>query len=415
MSNQEFENYMALVSRLLRLNRAQEQMIRDELRDHLEFRVADLVESGADPDEAVRKSLEEFGDAASLAQQFQSIFKSNQKRWMMRFATFSVAGTFVAVLMIMAMWPSPAHFGAPSSAVAVQDKDPFTTATTTTDPFSKTRTSKKKKRIMTSEDVDAILNEAVSFQYDEVPFADFMDDLRGKYNFNIVLDTSAIDDSLTEDTLMTYSIDNVRMATALRLLLKAHNATYVIDDGVLLFISLDVASDPEFHRRRVFDCRKLLTAIDEVDPRIGKPMLPAPAARGGGFGGGGGGGGFGGGGKGVSGGGGGVFNFDPQASGGGNGAGPSGPQDNASSPAEGLVQNLLGNLGNSDDTTPRIGASYLLSNLIINTVVADEWAETNGDGTLEMIGGLMVVNQTEDGLDQIERLLDELERRMKTK
>ena len=411
---------MALVSRLLRLNRAQEQMIRDELRDHLEFRVADLVESGTDPDEAVRRSLEEFGDAASLAQQFQSIFKSNQKRWMMRFATFSIAGTFVAALMIMAMWPSPAHFGAPSSAIAVQD-DAFADSSTVTS--SQPKSSKRSIRMMTSEDVDDILNKAVSFQYDEIPFADFMGDLQARYRFNTHLDMSAQDDSLTEDTLVTFNINNVRMSTALRLLLIDHNATYVIDDGVMRFISLDVADDPEFHRRRVFDCRKLLAAIDEVDPRIGQPMLSAPSVGGGGFGGGGGG--FGGGGGAKSGGGGGgVFNLGTQAA---DGSGSFGTQETTTQASNDNLQGLLGGavsdevmqklLGGAakDDNRPRYGASYLLMNVIKNTVVADSWVDTNGDGTLEMIGGLMVVNQTEAGLDQIETLLNELEKGMKAK
>ena len=74
MSNEEFENYLALVSKLLRLDRRQRDMIGNEMRDHMETRVEEMVESGVDRTEAVRCALEEFGDAAGLANQFQCIF-----------------------------------------------------------------------------------------------------------------------------------------------------------------------------------------------------------------------------------------------------------------------------------------------------------------------------------------------------
>ena len=113
MTNREFENYLTLVSRLLRLKRGQTEQIAGELRDHLELRVAELTESGVDVDEATRMALEEFGDAASLAGQFQFISETYRRRWMMRFATLSVAGLFLTAVLVMAMWPSGTRFGAP--------------------------------------------------------------------------------------------------------------------------------------------------------------------------------------------------------------------------------------------------------------------------------------------------------------
>ena len=401
MSNHEFENYMALVSRLLRLNRNQQQTIRDELRDHLEFRVADLVETGLEHNEAVRKALEEFGDAASLAHQFQSIFKSNQKRWIMRFATFSIALSFVAAVMIMAMWPSPARFGSPSSAHAVQDQNPFTSTKIDSSPNSAAKAPTKTiTKVMTSVDIDQILNKPVDFDYDEVPFADVMEDLQSDFRFNTHLDVSAKDDSLAEDTSVQFRIKNARMATALRLMLAEFNATYMIDDGIMRIISLDVAVDPEFHRRKVFDCDKLLEKIDSTDPRIGQPLMPSEGVGGGMIGGGG------------RKGGGGIFSVPPQAT-----TEPAAEANNQTQkgPMQGELNSkmIADLLGGTHDSSPKIDASYLLRNLVIKTVSADSWAETNGDGTLSMIGGLMVVNQSQEALDKIEKLLGELEKRMK--
>ena len=111
MTNQEFENYLALVSRMLRLNHGQTEQIGSELRDHLESRVTELIELGVSHREATTQALEEFGDASALARQFQEISQSFRRRWIMRFATFSIAGSFVIAVLIMAMWPSSARFG----------------------------------------------------------------------------------------------------------------------------------------------------------------------------------------------------------------------------------------------------------------------------------------------------------------
>ncbi|MEM7784181.1 MAG: permease prefix domain 1-containing protein, partial [Planctomycetota bacterium] len=123
MSESEFENYVAIISKLLQLQRSEEELIAEELQDHLQLRVRDLECDGMTKPEAVRKALEEFGDAAVMAKNFQAVLKLKKKRWMMRFATFSVLGTFFLAVLAMAIWPEDARFGAPSQAVATQETD----------------------------------------------------------------------------------------------------------------------------------------------------------------------------------------------------------------------------------------------------------------------------------------------------
>ena len=67
MPEREFELYLSVLSRLLRLNPQQKDAIADELRDHLEERFEELVRSGVPRDDAIRQALDEFGDAAGLA------------------------------------------------------------------------------------------------------------------------------------------------------------------------------------------------------------------------------------------------------------------------------------------------------------------------------------------------------------
>ena len=415
MSNHEFENYLALVSRLMRLTTSQKSMIRDELRDHLENRVSELVESGFESHDAMRRALEEFGDAAMLANKFQSVFQLNQRRWMMRFATFSIAGTFVVAVLIMAMWPSDAKFGSPNTSVAQEDplrdsdnevdQDPFATASANpADPFvvatvSKASASAKEPiersiAVMTNEQVEKLLRQPISVNYDEVPFNDVMEAFLKDWNLNTILDQSASDDSLTEDELISFRIRNVRLGTALRLMLKEKNATYVIDDGILRIISFDVAADPEYFRRKMFDCRSLLAKIAKTDA--------AKSSRwGGGFGGASGGG-FGG----ASGGGGGV-----QGGGSGKGGGVfcvtcTLAQEKASESctAETVAQQQAANNA--------IRANEILNNLIRTTVSPESWDDTNGDGTMVIVGGFLVVVQDQQTLEQIEEFVIELDTKM---
>ena len=118
MSNQEFENYVALIGKLLQLKPEQRDQIGGELQDHLQMRVADLVVDGMNKQSAISQALEEFGDAAVMAKNFQTVINMKRRRWMMRFATLATAGLFVVATLLMAMWPNNARFGAPEFSTA---------------------------------------------------------------------------------------------------------------------------------------------------------------------------------------------------------------------------------------------------------------------------------------------------------
>ncbi|MEM1108752.1 MAG: permease prefix domain 1-containing protein [Planctomycetota bacterium] len=67
MSEREFEAYLNLLARTLKLSEAQRQRISGELRDHLEERLQELTDDGIDREAAVSAALEEFGEANTLA------------------------------------------------------------------------------------------------------------------------------------------------------------------------------------------------------------------------------------------------------------------------------------------------------------------------------------------------------------
>lgn len=141
------------------------------------------------------------------------------------------------------------------------------------------------------------------FVYDDTPFSEVMLDLKSKYNINIVLDASAVDDSLDQDTSVTISVNGIRLKNALRLLLAQHNATFIVRDEVLRIISKDVAEDPEFFVTNIYNVGDLVAPRQNFGGGLGGGGGGGGL---GGFGGGQGGGGLGGGGGGFGGGGGGL-------------------------------------------------------------------------------------------------------------
>lgn len=146
-----------------------------------------------------------------------------------------------------------------------------------------------------------------TFTFDETPFSDVINQLKNEYGINVILDQSASDGDLPAETPITFSAVNIRLKNALKLMLKEKNATYIVRDEVLLIISSDVASDPEYFVTNIYNVGDLVA-----------PRRSVGGFGGGNFGGGGGGGGLGGGGGGGNfGGGGGGF-------GGGGGGGPAG-------------------------------------------------------------------------------------------
>ncbi len=77
MSEHEFDNYLKLLSGILKLSRHQAAEIAGELRAHLEERMADLMAEGKSREEAIALALEEFGDAAGLATGFVKLHRYN--------------------------------------------------------------------------------------------------------------------------------------------------------------------------------------------------------------------------------------------------------------------------------------------------------------------------------------------------
>lgn len=122
--------------------------------------------------------------------------------------------------------------------------------------------------------------------FSDTPFSELMLDLRNVHQINLLLDQSAIDDSLDSDTSISIEgLGQVTVERALTEVLNSHNATFIIRGGIVKVISRDVAEDPEFFERRIFDCAELSAKLPRrlVDrlpkaPEAGIPAASPPAA-----------------------------------------------------------------------------------------------------------------------------------------
>ncbi len=135
----------------------------------------------------------------------------------------------------------------------------------------------------------------LGLEFQAAPLSEVVDFLRTEYDIEVQLDLQALDDlGLSPDDPIDVNLRNISLRSALRIMLRQLDLTYVISDEVLL-----ITSEEEALTRlqvKVYPVADLVLPIE----------TPNSGGFGGGVGGGGGGGGLGGGGGGLGGGGGGL-------------------------------------------------------------------------------------------------------------
>ena len=148
--------------------------------------------------------------------------------------------------------------------------------------------------------------------FTEEPLENVVNFLQDEYNIPIQLDMPSLEDAaLTADEPVTVNLKNITLRSALRLMLKQKQLTYVIRDEVMIITTPEEAES------------ELVTKVYPVADLVLPIEVPQTGGGGGGLGGGqgGGGGGQGGGGGGFGGGGGGGFGGGGGGQGGGGGGG----------------------------------------------------------------------------------------------
>lgn len=361
MSDRDFENYLSLLAGLLRLQGQQRAAIADELRAHLEDRMEELLAQGVSRDEAVQQALAEFGDAAGLAGQFLAISQNRKRRWLMRITTFSLAATLLIAAALTTFWPG--RNAAPGVANLDAQEADTREKKVAADHRSQVLHNASTARI------EKELNEVISIDTVEQPLHALMSSLAEKHNIPIVISLKKLDEaSVPLDTPVTKSLHGITLRSALRLILKDLELTYVVRDEVLQITTPeDAESQLLIH---VYDCRDLLTmtapgiemgaAAPSRTPPIASTLSPTPATK--------------------------------------------------TEPTRAIpgVMGAANRPPKSAPTTEFERRSDQLVELVTSIVVPDSWNDVGGPGSIDVFNGLVVVSQTMECHEQIERLFDML-------
>jgi hypothetical protein len=249
MPEQDFELYLSLLSRFLRLKPAQHSEIADELRDHLEQRLEELASKGLSHDEAIRQALDEFGDAAELANHFTRAAHIRRRRLIMR-CTLGTVGTLAASLLVAtAFWPATPHNGIAVNAVAentAAESPPATKAKA--EPAANVLPSEHAlppgekwgflRSDRESEKIVATLNLPTEVNFVDLPLEDAINYLRDYHKINIIIDLAAMQDlGVARDQPISLQHSGVSFRSTLRLMLEPLGLTYIVEDEVLKITS----------------------------------------------------------------------------------------------------------------------------------------------------------------------------------
>lgn len=257
MSQQEFDNYLALLTRLLRIAPKQRQLVAEEFRAHMEDRLDDLLARGIGRDQAVQMALEEFGDAAGLAAQIATLSWNRKRRWYMKVSAFSVAGLAAAVLLAIALWPENQRLPATAQAVAQQ-------------PKAKGKAKGKAPEYQPT--LEEKLARRVDADFAETPVKDLLDFLSDSAGVQFYINRRALtDENVALDTPITMNLKQVRVDTILDLAMEqvSDNLAWQERDGVLIVSTLTALEGAT--EVRVYNCRDLL-AMTSPQPGMMGPM-----------------------------------------------------------------------------------------------------------------------------------------------
>ncbi len=259
MSDHEFENYLTLISRLLRLSHTQRQAIGEELRDHFESRLAELTGCGITHSEAVRLALEEFGDAAGLAAHFSSIAQTRKRRIIMRCTVASVTALAATFVVALCLWPdTPAHKMISRATADNTDKPAATEAKIVAVPFSPSQESPESRTAETEKILNSKFTDGLDFQ--GTPLTGVLDYLRQRYSIpQYYFDGNTLKDAGIDPTttLVTISLKNVRLKLILELILNRAHLGYMIRDGLIIITTEDNLNSTL--ETRIYDCRDILS------------------------------------------------------------------------------------------------------------------------------------------------------------
>jgi hypothetical protein len=356
MSDTDFEAYLALLSRFLRLDHGQRDEIRRELRAHIEEAVEAEVAEGGTREQAILHVLDDFGDAAELAARFRSV--DRKPRWIMR-GTMAAACVGMGLLLVNSFYP---HATSPAVADSGTGPAPQTAAAPARPhaPLAVRPQTDPADRVI-EEKLAQVLPEV---QFRDAPLGAFIEYMQEALAVNVHVHWGDLQQQgIDRDKPVSVMLRNATADRALRLVLDDAGGDaglgYEVDEGVLI-----IATRDRLHRRmvtRAYDVRDFLGG--DVAAEVPTGGMPGAA----GFG----------------------------AAPGGGRMGPVGGAGGGMPPG----YTPYGGVADSEQS---------LTALITETVEPDSWNQSGGLGKLRVFRNVLVVLQTPDVHRKLERLLNDL-------
>lgn len=183
MPEREFELYLDLLGKLLKLTPEQKTSISDELRDHLEERFEELVQSGQSRDDAIRQALDEFGDAAGLAVDFTKVSQKKIRRAIVRTTAVTTAVTALAAFLFVYFGPGDGGNEGPGGTVV------------SADPGARKPAASDVDYLADRDLFPEVLDRPASVDFIDTPLSEVMQYLSDLHEVPIIVDRNGLEDA----------------------------------------------------------------------------------------------------------------------------------------------------------------------------------------------------------------------------
>lgn len=254
MPEREFEIYLSVLSRLLKLDEQQKSAIADELSDHLEERFEELVRSGLDRDEAIQQALDEFGDASGLAIDLTRVSQKRIRRIVMRSSLATAALLLIGFGWAFLFPPAEVELEMKTKLVAQDSPAPSDESAVSREVPA---TGGKISLDQDSSDFDApFLQNQIVVSFVETPLNEALQYISGEAGVPVLLDTVAveeagmlIDEPINFSTAIGADADHgMRVDQLLDLMLAPLEMTWYVDDGILQATTIEVSNERLINR-----------------------------------------------------------------------------------------------------------------------------------------------------------------------
>jgi hypothetical protein len=259
MPEHEFQIYLSVLSRLMKLDEQQKAAIADELSDHLEERFEVLVRSGLDRDEAIRQALDEFGDASGLAVDLTRVSQKRIRRIIMRSGLATAVLLFIGLGWAFLFPPANVEVDTDFRLVA---QDSSATQDTSTSSAQPPATGVRITLDGGSSDFDIpVLQNKASINFVDTPLTDVLTYISGEVDVPILLDVVALEEaglladepinfvSLTDDEQEhDADVNKIRVDQALDLILSEFEMAWYVEDRILQVTTIEVCNERLINR-----------------------------------------------------------------------------------------------------------------------------------------------------------------------